>query len=279
MAASQISTSVTIISSLLGFQAVTISGLGTSSAPTVMAGSKLEVAGAFFSWGTDETPNASSWTAISTGQNAYLRCTPSGSAGNQILTTDFSNTDPIWSTSKQGFYGSTGSSVRYFAALRKNGATSYDRKSLLTPLSQQVELALGDFTPILYRGTSGSVIFRYGISDDKYTKGLKTKVVQIGEWNMDATSSVDIVTGLSFDQIRHVSAIIISDAGTGWTPLIGNSISGDLGGTINFVGTTVTVVRTTGGYFDNSSFDATASTVANRGYVTITYEAGSTGDT
>jgi len=55
---SQISTSVTIINSLLGFEAISLSGIGTTSAPSILAGSKCEIASAFFTWSSAGTINA-----------------------------------------------------------------------------------------------------------------------------------------------------------------------------------------------------------------------------
>lgn len=113
MAGSQISTSVTIINSLLGFQAMSIDTSATGL--TVFAGSKVEVAGAFFTFSTDSFIYGSAFSAITSGGTAYLSLTPSGTAGNQILTLGASADTPVWSNSKQGYYLSTGSNIRLIA--------------------------------------------------------------------------------------------------------------------------------------------------------------------
>ena len=129
MAGSQISTSVTIINSLLGFQAVSLTNLSSSAATVITAGSKVEIAGGFFTFSTPETPDGASWTSIATGSAAYLRLTPTGIAGAQTVTADWSTTAPVWDDAKQGWYYS-GSSIRYIGGAYKGGATSYLNKYL-----------------------------------------------------------------------------------------------------------------------------------------------------
>lgn len=131
MAGTQITTSVTIINSLLGFQAISLTYMTTSASTAIAAGSKIEVAGGFFSWGSDETPNASSWTAITTATTAYIQVTPSGTAGSQILTASWTSTAPVWSESKQGWYASAGSNIRVIGGAYKTSATQYDNKFIL----------------------------------------------------------------------------------------------------------------------------------------------------
>ena len=130
MAGSQIATSVTIINSLLGFQAVSLTNLSSSAATVITAGSKVEIAGGFFTFSTPETPDGASWTSIATGSAAYLRLTPTGIAGAQTVTADWSTTAPVWDDAKQGRYLSSGSSIRYIGGAYKGGATSYLNKYL-----------------------------------------------------------------------------------------------------------------------------------------------------
>lgn len=131
MAGVQIATSVTIISSLLGFQAISYTNLNTSAATIIAAGSKVEIGGAFFNWDSNETVNATSWSSITTATTAYIALTPSGTAGSQIITASYVSTLPVWSSSKQGWYISTGSVVRVIGSVYKTSATQYDRKRFL----------------------------------------------------------------------------------------------------------------------------------------------------
>ena len=164
MAVSQISTSVTIIDSLLGFQAVSLTAFDTASVPTIAAGSKVEVAGAFFTFSSDESINATSWTAISTGDTAYITLTPSGTAGSQILTAAWTSTAPAWSTSKQGYYASAGSDVRVCGGCIKKGTSGseYDKKWIYNKRSGE-----SNVTPmtILYEGTCTSAVYAIQIAN------------------------------------------------------------------------------------------------------------------
>ncbi len=126
MAGSQISTSVTIINSLLGFQAMSLTNFDTSAESVIAAGSKVEIASAFFTFSSDDTPQATTWTAITTANTAYITLTPSGTAGSQIVTSKYSDTAPTWSDSKQGWYTSAASVVRYIGGVIKGSATQYD---------------------------------------------------------------------------------------------------------------------------------------------------------
>jgi hypothetical protein len=154
----QIPTSVTIISSLKGFQGISLTNYTTSALSAIASGSVLEVAGAFFHWTGDETPNASSWTAITTATSPYLQCVPSGSAGTQILTSSWTTSAPTWRTDMQGWYASAGSSTRIIGFAYKVGPTSQEGKELLGPLTASLgklhHLPLGNTTTrILYGPT------------------------------------------------------------------------------------------------------------------------------
>jgi len=111
MAGSQISTGVTIINSLKGYQAVSLTNFTTSAAPAIASGSVVEISGAFFTWSSDETP--SGWSAISTGATAYITLTPAGTAGSQTVSAAYTSTAPVWRDDNQGWYASAGSTIRY----------------------------------------------------------------------------------------------------------------------------------------------------------------------
>ena len=124
----QISTSVTILNSLLGYQGISLTNFDSTTLSEIAAGSKIEVASAFFTFTTDEAIDASSWTAITTATSAYLYLTPSGTAGSQILTASWESVAPVWSTSKQGWYSSAGSNIRVIGSCFKSSATVQTRK-------------------------------------------------------------------------------------------------------------------------------------------------------
>ena len=103
---------------------------------------------------------------------------------------------------------------------------------------------------------------------------LKTKVVDIGDWNMNSTTTITVAHTISdFKKIRDVSAIIRNDADAIYYKL-NNTFStvsgGNSGGSVTPIdATTIELTRTTGGSFDGGTF---AATTYNRGWITITYE-------
>ena len=127
----QVTTSVSIIQSLNGWQAISLSEMVTSGATVIKAGSKIEISSGFFTFDSDDMPQASTWTAITTGLTAYITLTPSGIAGEQILTSKWSDAEPVWSVSKQGYYTSDASSIRVIGGCCKSGATSYEGKFIM----------------------------------------------------------------------------------------------------------------------------------------------------
>lgn len=100
---------------------------------------------------------------------------------------------------------------------------------------------------------------------------LNTKVIDIGDWNMDATSGAGVTHGLTLSKIRSVSALIRNDADTIYYPLSGSgtALVGDVQMVIEGItATLVSLSRQTGGNFDNTAFDSTS---YNRGWITIQY--------
>jgi hypothetical protein len=134
MSGSQISTGITIINSLLGFNGVSLTNQTTSASTAIAAGSKVEIAGAFFTFGSDETPLASTWTnLISVASTGYIALTPSGTAGSQIVSASWVTAgNVVWSESKQGYYTSAASNIRVIGSAYKTSATQYDYKRILT---------------------------------------------------------------------------------------------------------------------------------------------------
>ena len=99
---------------------------------------------------------------------------------------------------------------------------------------------------------------------------LNTKVLNIGDWNMDTTVSVTVAHGVTLSKIRSIKAIIRNDADNAvfdftvkdWSPTSGTSA------TMQADATNVYLGRSTSGGFDNASFDSTG---YNRGWITIQY--------
>jgi hypothetical protein len=102
---------------------------------------------------------------------------------------------------------------------------------------------------------------------------MKMKVLEIGDWNMDANASVTIPHGLTRTKVRAVKVIVRNDANTASFDLsmAGNLADPDLlnGGFNNMGNVSITLVRRTGGQFDSVNYDSTS---YNRGWVVIWYE-------
>lgn len=128
MSGRQIATSVTILNSYLGFQAITLTERLTTGLPNIAAGSKVEIANAMFTFDSNEAINASSWSAISDYTSCYLMLVPSGTAGSQIVTAYFTTDAPVWSDSKQGWYASAASVSRYIGGCFRMDSSTCDYK-------------------------------------------------------------------------------------------------------------------------------------------------------
>ncbi len=239
----QISTSVTIINSLLGFQAISLSNMSTSAATVITAGSKCEIKSAFFNFPTDLTPNASSWTAIATANTAYLVLTPAGSAGTQTVSASWTQTAPVWSDSAQGWYTSVASVIRHIGGCYKSGTSSYEGKFLLA-YEQQVS----PLPPVLYQ-----------------------EIVEIGGWNMDDVAADEkVVThGLEFAKIRGAKLMIINDGGTALYPSPTEYWVAEADyelqvGIFGIATTEITLTRKRSGLFDGTAFNDDS---INRGWI------------
>jgi hypothetical protein len=170
MAFDQIVTSVTILNSgLIGYNGITLTNFTTSTISAIAEGSSIEVAGAFFKADGDITINSSSWTAIATAKAAYIGLTPSGSAGSQILSAAYYSDVPVWSESKQGWYLSAGSNIRFVAIGYKSGATSQEYKVIME--SRQIGVPNTDavFYGIKTEGVYG--IYGLGLTYGVYGSG------------------------------------------------------------------------------------------------------------
>lgn len=106
-----------------------------------------------------------------------------------------------------------------------------------------------------------------GITENGVT--LKRKVINIGDWNMDATSTVSVAHGVTSANIRHVSVLIRADTGTNVYNLTVDSTP-SVAGYWYFDSTYINLGRLAGGGYDNTNFDATS---FNRGYIYIDYVA------
>jgi hypothetical protein len=134
----------------------------------------------------------------------------------------------------------------------------------------------------LSAGTTGSGLADYDGATVKYTGGiyrssggtesghfLRTKVIEIGDWDMDTASGVSFAHGITFSKIRNLEAWIYNDSGTVLENLQGINQADDLPvGNAAATTTLISLYRKTGGLFDSVNYNATG---YNRGFVTIQY--------
>lgn len=94
-----------------------------------------------------------------------------------------------------------------------------------------------------------------------------TKIINMGDWNMDSTASLAVAHGLTLANIVAVSAMIRNDADTVHYPLTRNNSNGD--GSVNTIDVTnVNMTRKVGGVYDSVNFDSTS---FNRGWVFVVH--------
>lgn len=98
----------------------------------------------------------------------------------------------------------------------------------------------------------------------------KTKIVDIGDWNMDANSGVNVAHGLvDHKQIRSIFVVIRNDADMSYENLSQVAVAGSISGAaFSWDATNILLSRTTSGGFDGPNYDSTS---YNRGYVYIVY--------
>ena len=123
------------------------------------------------------------------------------------------------------------------------------------------------------RSATGSVSIECEYIDDSSVHSvvnLKTKVIEIGDWDMDADASKNVLHTLSnHTKIRNIFVSILRDDSTR-TYNLEISSGGSMHGSIQFLdSTTLYLTRVVGGVFDSINFDSTS---FNRGLITITYE-------
>lgn len=98
---------------------------------------------------------------------------------------------------------------------------------------------------------------------------VKTKVIDIGTWDMDADTQITVAHGIAdHTKIRSVSVMVRNDADTGYYNLIEYTAAATGMSAIWVNSTTVVLNRAVGGIFDGVDFDGTP---YNRGWITIQY--------
>lgn len=108
-----------------------------------------------------------------------------------------------------------------------------------------------------------------GVVETNAQKTVKTKVLEIGDWNMNTTQTKQVPHGLTFSKIRSFSAVIRRDGTGELHDLRIHSINFGLSGYINITDTNIVLNREADGAFNNNAYEAIP---YNRGFITILYE-------
>jgi hypothetical protein len=110
-----------------------------------------------------------------------------------------------------------------------------------------------------------------GVDDQGGGDDLLCKIIEIGDWNMDTTESIEVAHGLTYGNIRSVQVVIRRDTNLDTRPLDYRGYFGDNpGGAWYWNATIIKLGRYLGGNFDNADYNSTS---YNRGWITIWYVA------
>jgi len=99
------------------------------------------------------------------------------------------------------------------------------------------------------------------------TNDTKTKIIQIGDWDMDTNATKVVAHGLTVSKIRSVNVNVIEDSGVFRSNLDFN-VGGACQGAFSWDATNVNMNRLAAGVFDTTDYNATG---FNRGFITIHY--------
>lgn len=220
-----------------GLPTLTLTNLYSVSEPEIAAGSVIEVNGALYYFEEDESISGSPSDGT-----VYVRLVPSSdSNSDDFIYAEYTNTAPTWSDEKQGWYDS-GGNYRYVAQMTLVSG-SYINKA---------HFVIAD----MIRGIDNS-------------NNMKFKIIEIGDWDMDADWNKAVEHGLSQLKIRSVQVTIRRDDDLMLINLAAPySGSGADTGSYSIQGSVIMLARVTGGLFDSTTFDATS---FNRGWITIGY--------
>lgn len=99
---------------------------------------------------------------------------------------------------------------------------------------------------------------------------LKTKIVEIGDWDMDTDATKTVTHGITnYKNIRSVSVIIREDSDANYYNLLApNGLGVSVAGMGVIDSTVINLGRANGSIYDSTSFNSTS---FNRGWVTIEY--------
>lgn len=151
--------------------------------------------------------------------------------------------------------------------------TEHDADGTHAAITTSTISASGQITSTLATGTAPLVVTSTtevaNLTPQQVGDGtniIKTKIINIGDWNMDTTQTVNVSHGLDSSKIRGVDILIRDDAAANFYRV--NSLSLGAAYTLAMTTTQVVIERAPGQLFDSVDFDSTS---YNRGWITIMY--------
>jgi hypothetical protein len=144
---------------------------------------------------------------------------------------------------------------------------TYHATDLILPGGANITTAAGDEAEFVEYATGDWRCTNYQRATS-VAPALSTKVIDIGDWNMDTTNTLDAPHGLDdYNRVRSVSVLIRNDTDTrSYSLEIPNNSTP--AGTVTVTDTNVSMNRLGGGFFDGALFDSIS---YNRGWITIQY--------
>lgn len=163
-----------------------------------------------------------------------------------------------------------------FGELRdKNGAIAGTpvNVELLNDIMQFAE-KLMDLGEVIPNGLPDNEYSGFQLIEALLNLTVRRKVIEIGTWNMDSTVTVSVAHGLDLgtsgalvDKVRGCKVIILNDDQDAASAIEVVDGSGNSSGGFSINSTDVILTRTTGGSYDNNTYDG----AVNRGYIIIEY--------
>lgn len=106
------------------------------------------------------------------------------------------------------------------------------------------------------------------ILEETNGSNMRMKVIEIGDWNMNSTATLDVAHGLTITNIRTIQVMIRDDYDSELWELDDHDTTGGQLGYVYLDATNVKMGRAESGKFDTSDYNATS---FNRGWITIWY--------
>ena len=301
MAGTQITTAITQVDEQRkGFQNITLTNWTNVAEPEINQGGRVEIEGALFSFTANEDLDASNnWAGFGNSTQIYGYYLVGG--GGASVTCELTTTAPTWQEEKGGWYDTASDTNRFWGGIFKDVGGNYadkflyvDRTSKTTPnnlidnrgnldltgyVNDDKQIDFASDATILWDESENEFYFNKslkvagGIETDG-TK-LKTKKVNIGAWNMDTTTGVNVAHGLTFGNIIAWFVTIRDDTDAVRTPLNQANTGGGLppSGKATLGAVNIALARTDvgdGGIYDNTAYDIMGDD-GNRGFITIIY--------